>query len=140
MSILVFLTAQALSKLWKPCLSFQVELTKSEYTAPSCLSSAFWSHCYLLSYQSFTRRELTFTVFDPLDLQCRRLFSVKNYLNTCTLWSINLYRGANGFVAYVTFSFQSYQLSVVLYLLYNFSSFQPSMLILVPVRSIVFSY
>lgn len=73
MSIFVFLTAQALSKRWKPCLRSQVELTKSEYTAPSRLSSAFWRRCYLPSYQSFTRRGLTFTVFDPMDLQCRRL-------------------------------------------------------------------
>lgn len=74
MSIFVFLTAQALSKLWKPCPSSRVELTKSEYTAASCSSYALRSHCFLLFYQSFARRELTFAIFDLLKLQNRSLF------------------------------------------------------------------
>jgi len=74
MSILVFLAAQALSKLWKPCLSSQVELTKSEYNAPSCLISGLWSHCFLLLYQNFVIRWFMFAVFDPSELQSRRLF------------------------------------------------------------------
>lgn len=77
MSIFV-LAAQALSKLWKPCLSSQVELTKSEYNIPPCLLSGLWRYCFLVLYQNFVIRGLTFTVFEPSELQSRSLFG-KSY-------------------------------------------------------------